>query len=121
MEMKFCQSCGMPLINEIIGTNADGTPNEDYCLYCYKDGRFTQDVTMGQMIDHCARFTDEINRQSGRNLTEEQAKEMMRRFFPHLKRWKCLICLLVLPVVLMLSSVCAYGLTGPWRGDLNLG
>ena len=76
MEMKFCQSCGMPLINEIIGTNADGTPNEDYCLYCYKDGRFTQDVTMGQMIDHCARFTDEINRQSGRNLTEEQAKEM---------------------------------------------
>lgn len=121
MEMKFCQSCGMPLTNEIIGTNADGTPNEDYCLYCYKDGRFTQDVTMEQMIDHCARFTDEINRQSGRNLTEEQAKEMMRRFFPHLKRWKCLICLLVLPVALMLSSVCAYGLTGPWRGDLNLG
>ena len=42
MEMKFCQSCGMPLTNEILGTNADGTPNEDYCIYCYKDGKFTR-------------------------------------------------------------------------------
>ena len=88
MEQKFCQSCGMPMANEILGTNADGSRNEDYCIYCYKDSKFTQDMTMEQMIDHCAQFTDEINRQSGQNLTQEQAKEMMRRFFPHLKRWK---------------------------------
>lgn len=31
---------------------------------------------------------DEINKQSGQNLTVEQAKEMMRQFFPDLKRWK---------------------------------
>ena len=88
MDMKFCQSCGMPLSNDVIGTNADGTPNEDYCIYCYKDGKFTQDMTMEQMIDHCARFTEEINRNSGQNHTVEQIKEQMRRFFPHLKRWK---------------------------------
>lgn len=88
MEQKFCQSCGMPMANEILGTNADGSRNEDYCIYCYKDSKFTQDMTMEQMIDHCAQFTDEINRQSGQNLTQEQAKEMMRQFFPHLKRWK---------------------------------
>lgn len=88
MEMKFCQSCGMPLTNEILGTNGDGTPNENYCIYCYKDGKFTQDMTMEQMIDHCAQFTEEINKQSGQNLTKEQAKEMMRQFFPNLKRWK---------------------------------
>lgn len=87
MEIKFCQSCGMPLNDHNHGTNADGTPNEDYCTYCYKDGKFTQDMTMEQMIDHCAQFTDEINKQSGKNLTKEQAKEMMRQFFPHLKRW----------------------------------
>ena len=69
MDMKFCQSCGMPLTNEVLGTNADGTSNEDYCIYCYKDGKFTQDMTMEQMIDHCAQFTDEINRNSGQNLT----------------------------------------------------
>lgn len=88
MEMKFCQSCGMPLNDDNKGTNADGTVSEDYCVYCYKDGKFLQDVTMEQMIEHCAQFTYEINKQSGQNLTVEQAKEMMRQFFPHLKRWK---------------------------------
>ena len=78
----------MPLSNEVIGTNEDGTPNEDYCIYCYKDGKFVQDMTMEQMIDHCAQFTDEINKNSGQNLTVEQMKEQMRQFFPHLKRWK---------------------------------
>ncbi len=87
MEQKFCQSCGMPLTDGNKGTNADGSQNDDYCIYCYKDGKFTQDMTMEQMIDHCAQFTEEINKQSGQNLTKEQAKEMMRRFFPHLKRW----------------------------------
>ena len=88
MEQKFCQSCGMPLNDHNHGTNADGTPNEDYCIYCYKDGKFQQDMTMEQMIDHCAQFTDEINKNSGQNLTIEQMKEQMRQFFPHLKRWK---------------------------------
>ncbi len=88
MEHKFCQSCGMPLTDDIKGTNTDGSRNEDYCIYCYKDGKFTQDMTMEQMIDHCAQFTEEINKQSGQNLTQEQAKDMMRQFFPQLKRWK---------------------------------
>ena len=30
-EQKFCQSCGMPLTNDVLGTNADGSKNEDYC------------------------------------------------------------------------------------------
>ena len=37
METKFCQSCGMPLQkNEELGTNHDGSKNEEYCCYCYK-------------------------------------------------------------------------------------
>ena len=88
MEQKFCQSCGMPLTNEILGTNTDGTLNEDYCIYCYKDGKFAQDMAMEQMIEHCAQFTDDINKWSGENMTVEQAKEMMRQFYPNLKRWK---------------------------------
>lgn len=88
MEQKFCQSCAMPLTNENRGTNADGSPNDDYCIYCYKEGAFTQDFTMHQMIEFCARFVDQINSQTGWNLTPEQAKEQMRRTFPQLKRWK---------------------------------
>ena len=33
MKQKFCQSCGMPLTEEVLGTNADGSKNEDYCMY----------------------------------------------------------------------------------------
>ncbi len=88
MEQRFCQSCGMPLADDIKGTNADGSRNEDYCLYCFKEGRFTQDVTMEQMIEFCAQFTAQMNGQSDRNLTPEQAKEQMRQYFPQLKRWK---------------------------------
>jgi len=88
MEMKFCQSCGMPLSNNLLGTNADGSKNEDYCIYCYKDGRFTQDFNMNQMIEFCAQFTDQMNKATGQDITPEQAKEQMRQFFPQLKRWK---------------------------------
>ena len=38
MEQKFCQSCGMPLTEEVLGTNADGSKNEEYCMYCYREG-----------------------------------------------------------------------------------
>ena len=47
MEMKFCQSCGMPLqAEDQWGTNADGSLNEEYCCYCYQKDAFTQDYTM---------------------------------------------------------------------------
>ena len=42
----------MPLNYNNKGTNADGMPNEDYCIYCYKDGKFTQDMTMEQINDN---------------------------------------------------------------------
>ena len=32
MKQKLCQSCGMPLTEEVLGTNADGSKNEDYCM-----------------------------------------------------------------------------------------
>ena len=55
MEAKLCQSCGMPLSSaEVLGTNADGSLNEEYCTYCYQHGDFAQDCTMDEMIEHCA-------------------------------------------------------------------
>lgn len=88
MEQQFCQSCGMPLTNTNKGTNADGSLNEDYCTYCYQNGKFTQNLTMSQMIEFCAQFTDQINQEAGWQLTPEQAKAQMRQLFPLLKRWK---------------------------------
>ena len=88
MEQKFCQSCGMPLTEEIKGTNADGSKNEDYCIYCYKDGAFTRDCTMEEMIDFCSQFVDEVNKNMPRPMTQEEYKQMMRQYFPKLKRWE---------------------------------
>ncbi len=88
MEQKFCQSCGMPLTDEILGTNADGTKNEEYCIYCYKDGAFTNNLTMEGMVESCAQFVDEYNKNTGQNLTQEELKSMLRQFYPTLKRWQ---------------------------------
>ena len=88
MDQRFCQSCGMPLTEDVLGTNADGTKNEDYCMYCYKDGKFLQDCTMDEMIEHCSQFVDEVNKQMPKPMTKEEYKQMMRGFFPMLKRWK---------------------------------
>lgn len=88
MEQQFCQSCGMPLNGTNHGTEADGSLCPDYCEYCYKDGRFTQNFTMTQMIEFCLQFIDQFNAESGQSLTVVQAKEQMLKYFPTLKRWK---------------------------------
>ena len=36
---QFCQSCAMPLTEEILGTNEDGSKSQDYCKFCYEDGK----------------------------------------------------------------------------------
>ena len=86
---QFCQSCGMPLTkNEDCGTNADGSICFDYCKYCYQDGKFLQNCTMDEMIEHCAQFVDEVNKNLPQPMTREEYVKMMRSFFPMLKRWK---------------------------------
>ena len=86
---QFCQSCGMPLTRkEDCGTNADGSVNYDYCQYCFKDGKFLQECTMEEMIEHCAQFVDEVNKEMPEPMTREGYKQMMYGFFPMLKRWR---------------------------------
>ena len=62
----------MPLTQELRGTNADGTKNEEYCIYCYKDGKFLQDCTMDEMIEHCAQFVDEVNKGLPQPISREE-------------------------------------------------
>ena len=86
---QFCQSCGMPLTKvEDCGTNADGSTNFDYCCYCFKDGNFLMDCTMDQMIEFCSQFLDEVNKNMPAPMTREQYIDMMKGYFPMLKRWK---------------------------------
>jgi len=64
---------------ELYGTGKDGIPIEDYCVYCYKDGEFTEDVTMDEMISLCSRYVSGNSR--------DVAIVNMKIQYPHLKRW----------------------------------
>lgn len=81
----FCQSCAMPMEKpELFGTNADGSKSADYCSYCFLNGKFTQpDITMQQMIDQCVKHMAEQ-----KIMPEKQARELMTKYLPALKRWK---------------------------------
>ena len=81
--MHFCQSCAMPMsADEMKGTNTDGTLNQDFCVYCYKNGSYTQECTMDEMIEFCVKPICEHN-----GMSEDEARAQMRKFFPTLKRW----------------------------------
>ena len=85
MDGKFCQSCGMPMCEgeDVYGTNADGSKSEDYCSYCYADGAFTSECTMDEMIEICVPHVVEFHA----DMDEDGARNMMKEFFPKLKRW----------------------------------
>lgn len=38
----ICQCCGMPLDDSAISKETDGTFNEEYCKWCYSDGKYLQ-------------------------------------------------------------------------------
>ena len=82
-EYKICQSCGMPMeAEDVYGTDADGSINEDYCRYCYTNGEFIDKVSMEEYIEMCSRF----GAQAG--MTNEEMKAYCEKLFPTLKRWK---------------------------------
>ena len=43
---------------------------------------------MEEMIDFCAQYVDEVNKNMPRPMTQEEYKQMMRQYFPKLKRWE---------------------------------
>lgn len=77
----------MPLTDDILGTNADGSKSEEFCIYCYKDGAFTGNYTMEEMADYCSMFVDEYNKNMGKQLTKCEYKQQLLQWFPKLKRW----------------------------------
>ncbi|MBE7059627.1 MAG: helix-turn-helix domain-containing protein [Ruminococcaceae bacterium] len=77
----ICQCCGMPLEDEIIGRNEDGTLNEDYCKWCYADGTYTYS-DMNDLIDVC------VVHMVNENFTEEQARSYLKQTLPKLDYWK---------------------------------
>lgn len=87
MEAKafICQSCGMPMQkNEDFGTNTDGTTSGEYCHFCFKDGKFTDEgITMEQKIDKLVEIAV-----SQMSIPKEKARAQANEIIPTLKRWR---------------------------------
>ena len=77
----ICQCCGMPLEDEIIGRNEDGSLNENYCKWCYADGTYTYS-DMDDLIEVCVR--NMVNE----DFTEEQVRAYLKQMLPGLDYWK---------------------------------
>ena len=77
----ICQCSGMPLEDEIIGRNKDGSLNEDYCKWCYADGTYTYS-DMDELLDVC------VKHMVSDQFTEEQARAYMKQKLPQLDYWK---------------------------------
>lgn len=88
-EVLMCQSCGMNMKSaQDFGTNADGSPNQEYCNHCYQNGAFTRTVTMEEMVEINLQFLDHWNKATGNNFTPDEARPLFRKFLATLKRWE---------------------------------
>ncbi|MFA5926537.1 MAG: zinc ribbon domain-containing protein [Parcubacteria group bacterium] len=81
---NICQSCGMPVQStENSGTNADGSPSQEYCRYCFQNGEFTAKMEMPKYIEMQIRIAVEKM-----GMSEEKARSMAESTIPNLSRWK---------------------------------
>ncbi len=81
--LLICQCCGMPLSEDsMISRESDGSYNEDYCKWCYTDGKFmykSKDSLVDFLINNMPN-PDEKSDDERRSLFEHQLSQ--------LKHWK---------------------------------
>jgi hypothetical protein len=83
MGNKICQSCGMPMLNKDFGTNKDGGKNNEFCHFCFKEGKFNDEgISMTEKINKNIQIAIKMG------MTQEQAKSLAENTIPKLKRWK---------------------------------
>ena len=77
----ICQCCGMPMEDEIISHNKDGSMNEAYCKWCFADGNYTYS-NMDDLINVC------VKHMVSDDFTEEQCRTYLKQTLPTLDYWK---------------------------------
>ena len=83
MPEHYCESCGMYLTPDDLGTDANGKKNDHYCKWCYDHGEYTYDTTMEAMIEDCAPRLAETE-----GITLDEAVSLMGAVLPQLERWR---------------------------------
>lgn len=77
----ICQCCGMPLDESSLSRETDGSFNEEYCKWCYTDGKFVYD-SLEELTDFL------VGHMANENWPPEQARAYFKAQLPELKYWK---------------------------------
>ena len=77
----ICQCCGMPLDDSTISRETDCSFNEEYCKWCYSDGKFTY-TNLEELIDFC------VGHMSNEDWPPEQVRTYLEEQLPKLNYWK---------------------------------
>ena len=79
-----CQCCGTPfsVANMEPGTNADGTSNAQFCLWCYREGKFTTQ-SLDETIELNAPYLAQAT-----GCSIDEAVSFLGAFLPTLKHWR---------------------------------
>lgn len=79
----ICQCCGMPLNeDDLISREQDGSYNEDYCKWCYADGKFayqSKESLLDYLVSHMP---------NPENLKDEDRRSQFDGYLSQLKHWK---------------------------------
>lgn len=79
----ICQCCGMPLNeDDMISREPDGSFNEDYCKWCYTDGKFvyrSKEDLLDFLVGHIP---------NPDNLSDEERRTQFNSYLSQLKHWK---------------------------------
>ena len=76
----ICQCCGMPLDDSSTSKETDGTFNEEYCKWCYTDGKFIY-TDLEELTNFLVEHT------SNENWPKEQARKFFEEQLPKLNYW----------------------------------
>lgn len=77
----ICQCCGAPLDDASISREPDRTFNEEYCKWCYADGKFVY-----QSLEELMDFL--VPHMANENWPEEQVRSYFQEQLPKLNYWK---------------------------------
>ena len=77
----ICQCCGMPLDDTSISKEPDGTFQEEYCKWCYSDGKFVY-----TNLEELTEFL--VEHMSNENWPPEQARAYFEVQLPALNHWR---------------------------------
>ena len=79
----ICQCCGMPLNEDsLISREKDGSYNEDYCKWCYADGKFIYQ-SKESLLDYLVSHMPNLD-----NLKDEDRRIQFDVYLSQLKHWK---------------------------------